>query len=486
MKTNFIPFMLILFSVPIPFHGQGIGIQQGARVTVQSGAKIATTGYFGITIESGETGTGSFLDQNSSGSNVHFSGSQRVQRYITGDTRYHFFSPAVSGVTFGTIFPSDQDHIWVREFIEENNSWINRIHNETAIQGKGYSVYLNDISSTTAQFTGLLGTGDIPCGGSLTGNMATGPGNGWNLTGNPYPSAISWNLLTRSGILGSVYAWNAINGNWDSFNGTVGALTDGIIPSGQGFFIQVTGENPVLTYSNSCRVHGNSTIYYKSSPLPNWLTIGVTTSANPYSDKVFIGFDPDATPGFDPDHDAYKLRGEEVAPEIFTSGDPILSIDVLHSVDETSSVSLGFKAGIDADYTFIASGTESFALGNPVLLEDRLTGALINLKEYPVYTFHAAKGEWRNRFSVKFSSVGEMEDKVTSISFYTIRKTICLNFPEALDGTVTVYSMIGQCISSLPITSPGEMKINVAGASGNYIVSVVTNHSVLCRKLFIQ
>ena len=486
MKLRFFLSLILFVSSPFFFHGQGITIQQGARVTVQNGAKISTTGTFGISVKSDETGTGSFLDQNSSGSNVLFSGKQTMERYITGDTRYHLFSSAVSGATFGTIFPSQQDHIWIREFMEQTNSWINRIHNETALQGRGYSVYLNGISSLTALFTGSLGTGEIPCGSSLTGNMETGPGNGWNLTGNPYPSAISWNLLTRSGILGSVYAWNATSGNWDSFNGTTGSLTDGIIPGGQGFFIQVTGDAPVLTFSNSSRVHGSGTLYYKSSSLPGWLTIGVTDNLTPYSDKVFIGFDAGATQGFDPGQDAYKLRGDADAPEIFTAGDPILSISVLKSADETPSVPLGFKAGAEAEYTFTAAGMESFLPEHPVILEDKLTGALVNLKQDTVYTFHAVKGEWLNRFSIRFASVGVDQEQAESISFYTTGKTICLDFPVALEGTARLYSITGQYISGHRISAPGMMKIPVTGATGIYIISLQTNRSVISRRLYIQ
>lgn len=484
-KFHISAVMAILLYVPALLFGQSITIQPGVRMTVQNGASLKATGSMGITVKSDAAGAGSFLDQNDSPGTVTFGGTQTVERYISGDTRYHMFSAAVESATFGTIFPTDADKIWVRQYIEATNTYVNRIYNESSLQGIGYTVYLSGISSTTATFTGALGTGTIAKGSALTGIDITGPGNGWNLVGNPYPSAISWNALTKTDLLASVYAWNAAGGNWDSYNGSAGALTNGIIPSGQGFFVQVTGSSPTLTFENACRVHGSSALYYKSL-LKDLLTLRVTTSANAYSDRVFVYFDPNATNAFDPQYDAYKLRGEADAPELFATGDPILSIDVLRSVEESPVIPLGFKAGATADYTITAEGMESFSPGTRIYLDDHVTGIKTDLNETPIYSFQSDQGEVLNRFTLRFSTVGIEDNELSALTAFAKDRTVYLHLPNTLNGTVAIYDILGRSVYSGKLQSPGIMKIPLNGTPGIYIVSVVANNAQKTMKIFIN
>lgn len=486
MKAKIFLLSLVLIFYSDMFFGQGITIQPGAMVTVQDGGKLSTTSTAGITVKSDVSGTGSYLDQNASSGNVDFSGTQTVERYISGDTKYHIFSSAVLTATFGNIFLSNQGNIWVREYVESTNTYVNHIFNESASQGIGYTIYLSGVSSTTATFTGTLGTGSIAKGSSLTGIDITGPGNGWNLVGNPYPSAISWNALTKTNLLASVYAWNAAGGNWDSYNGSAGALTNGIIPSGQGFFVQVTGASPTLTFENACRVHGTSSLYYKASRQQDVLSLGVTTGANAYSDKVFICFDSHATSGFDRQYDAYKLRGEAEAPELYTIADQILSIDVRNSIQDSPIIPLGFKSGVSAEYTFTAEGIESFSPSTPIFLDDLVTGVKTDLRQAHSYTFQAEKGEFTDRFRLGFSTVGIQETELSSLTLYAKDKTVYLKLPVLLDGTVSVHNILGQPVYNNRIQSDGIMRIPIEGSTGIYMISVVTGHAQRTMKIFIE
>ncbi len=484
MKIKTLITILAIIGSPQLFFGQGITIQPGGMITVQNGAKLTATGTAGITVKSDVNGTGSFLDQNATGANVTFGGTQTVERYLSGDAEYHIFSPSVVSVDLGTVFPTNQSNIWVRDYTEATNTYTNHIYSESITQGKGYTVFLSGISSTTANFTGTLGTGDLAIGSSLTQTANPG-GDGWNMVGNPYPSAISWDALTKSGLLASVYVWNAATANWKSYVDGPGGLTGGIIPSGQGFFVQVTS-SPTLTFTNAARVHSASLLYYKSTQLSNLLTLAVTTDANTYSDKLFVYFDSRATAGFDPDYDAYKLRGDATAPELFTAGNPILSIDARTSPQESPVIPLGFKAGADAGYTFTAEGMESFPFNTPIFLEDKVTGAKINLRQNPVYTFQSTKGEFSNRFNLLFSTVGIEENELAGVSTYAKDKIIYLKTPVALNGTVSVYNIIGQCIFRQQLQSPGIMTIPVNGTTGTYLVSLVTENGVKSRKVFVN
>jgi len=119
MKTIiqiFILISVILISENI-LQAQGIIIQSGAKMTVQDGAKLNTTGTAGITVKSDASGTGSFVDQNSGTGNVTFSGSgsQTVERYLAKDA-WHLISAPISNALSGIFI--DQ---YLRTYDEANN-----------------------------------------------------------------------------------------------------------------------------------------------------------------------------------------------------------------------------------------------------------------------------------------------------------------------------------------------------------------------------
>ena len=119
--------------------------------------------------------------------------------------------------------------------------------------GSGYLVaYPADL---TKAFTGALNDGAISP--ALTYTLAGS--SGWNLVGNPYPSAIDWDMVSSmTGLDNAVYVWDNANQNYKEWVAGVGDLTDGIIPAMQGFFVKANAASPTLTFQNSQRVHSGS------------------------------------------------------------------------------------------------------------------------------------------------------------------------------------------------------------------------------------
>ena len=123
-------------------------------------------------------------------------------------------------------------------------------------------------------FTGILNTN--PPSSPLTvtcswTDPASGGGGGWNLLGNPYPSAIDWNLLTRgTGIDNALYYYDASIENYRYYiQYQPGfALGNGsqFIPSMQGFMVHANNQGAgSVIIDNTCRVHQVMSTYYKNS-----------------------------------------------------------------------------------------------------------------------------------------------------------------------------------------------------------------------------
>ena len=223
-------------------HAQGIYIQPGASLTVQSGAAIVTTGTAGLTLRSTSAGTGSLIDYNASGG-ITVAGTTSAERYIGNDNGWHFLSTPLSGadiwpdfapaptgtpLNFGASGWKWDLYYWNPNCLTSTGylPWVNLRkangdYNDAAVEaagndagfgtlpgdnkaefqaGRGYlAAYAPEYSGTTHTFTGSLNFGSKSVAVSL-------PSNPWNLVGNPYPSAVDWQApsgWSRSGLITS-------------------------------------------------------------------------------------------------------------------------------------------------------------------------------------------------------------------------------------------------------------------------------------------
>src|SRR5690606_15498690 len=120
--------------------------------------------------------------------------------------------------------------------------------------------------------------------------------DGWNLVGNPYPSTIDWNAAsgwTKTNMGGSIYIRDNEIGQYATWNGTVG--TNGgsrYIPTGQAFWVQASGSGPALSVTESVKVAGQSTTFFRAAALENLLRI--TLQKGGVRDEAVVHFREDA------------------------------------------------------------------------------------------------------------------------------------------------------------------------------------------------
>lgn len=473
------------------YKADGLRIHPSAQLKINSGKDLTCTGPIeinepqGIWLASDATGTGSLKDNGT----VTYTnaGSAKMERYIAGTNNYHYIStPLSSAVTFATIFPSpwDLNYVWARKFDEPSGTWVNQNQADNVTIGKGYATYIPSTytppSPPVALFTGALGTGNVTVPLSFSGS-------GWNLVGNPYPSAIDWDLVTsKTKIDGAIYVWSGL-GNYITWNGSVGDLTNGLVPATQGFFVLANAAGASFNFTNACREHSNTSFWKAANAVPDLLSIKVTNNINEKSDKAFVNYNLEATSGFDSQLDAYKIHGDQDAPEIYSAGDPLLSTNVLHSVSETSYIPLGFKAGVNGIFTFTAEGMESFTNNEPILLEDLTTGITTDLRKNPVYTFTSITGTFDNRFKLWFATpLSVNEPKVPGLIAYAVGNTIQVTIPENNTGKVNVYNMVGQLIATKTTDHSSSMEIQVNGPVGTYFVQFTSATLTATAKVLIH
>ena len=467
-----------------------------------TGTLANNAGNTGLVVSSDATGTGSLI-------NGSVSVPATVNRYITGaSTAWHLLSsplvaqaiggaftpaPATSYDIFAWYEPSGE---WVNFKSTSGTSWTTANGNTNFTAGKGYLVeYLG--TNLTKQFQGNLSAGSVSPALTYSG---TGTYKAYNLVGNPYTSAIDWKAAsgwTRSSLVvsGGGYVmsiWNDAlsTGNYGVFNSAAlsGSGTNGVsqyIPVGQGFMVEAATAG-TLGFTDAVRVHDAQQWLKSADAIANILPIKVDGNANTYSDEIVIEFGHATADG-----GAEKMFSfYETAPSLYTvKPDGNYSID-FRGEPQAIAIPMGFKAGADGNYTLTASQIESFASSTQITLEDLKLKTTHNLMQNPAYTFSSSKTDDGARFLLHFGgafSIGETET-VQPITIYSSGNTIYIANKSGalLKGNVTVYNMIGQPVMQRQIGDNLLTSIAFGGATGCYLVRVVTGEQVYSGKIFIN
>ncbi|HLO90516.1 MAG TPA: T9SS type A sorting domain-containing protein [Lentimicrobium sp.] len=477
-------YPLVMEPAGNPATCRELNIYSGASVTIGATGALTVintiannTGITGLVIEDG----GSLLNNTTSVPAT-------VKRFITGNTDFHLLSVPVTSSTFGAPFnPSQYFNIWIRRYDEPSGDWSNYLYSENFVVGTGYSIYMdNTIPSTTANFTGILNVSPLTPVLSNANPGTNADRKGWNLVGNPYASAIDWDLgsWNRTNVDGAVYVWKDAIGNYVNWNGLAGDLTNGIIPVAQGFFVKVTGGTPSITIPADARVHSSQGFYKGTS---NVLRIGVTTPINSYSDATFIGFTGGSTSGFDNSLDAWKLFGELEAPQIYTkiNGDNV-SINMMPEIESAVELPLYFEAGVAGNYTLTFSGMEAAGEGT-IYVNDLLTGTIQDIRKNAVYNFNAETGADALRFKLGFNPLGVNEIHVNpDILVFATNGKIKVQLPGSTNAKIIVTNLAGQIISNTECSNINETTINKVVTHGLYLVTIITADYSVTRKIFIK
>ncbi len=467
----------------VPFSGSVVNINAG----LSNYPTLSADGYcYDLNIYSTATGDASLLDNGF----LTVGGNVNVQRYLSAD-QYHSFSPSASGQVAGLFhLPGSTGlNVYLYENNEATYDYTEIVPVTTPLNDfEGYMVWVDGANATppvsgwTFTETGGLNTGAFGAADNVTMSTPGGNQRGWNFFGNPYTSAIDWDAATgwtRTNVDGTVYIYNGTQ--WATYSNAGGGTNGGsqYIAMGQGFFVHKTDlggpypETGTLTMDNNVRVH-NGVAYLKET-IANKVSLQV--EGNGYADETAILFRDDATVGFDSEYDAYKIETEQPgAPTFYSVGSENLAVNVLSEADW---VQLGFKAQVNGQYTI--SANEINDIGD-VVLEDTFTGIMTDLNK-DSYTFNYSVGDDVNRFIVHFAPLGVNEYE-SQFNIYSFGKDAYVAVPENTTGNIAVYNMMGQNVATTTITSTVN-KIHLT-ETGYYVVKVMSDNSVVTKKVFIK
>lgn len=458
----------------------GTSIGSTGSITVSSSLSVSS----GFTIESDATGSGSFIDNTSLKNRATVNAN--VETFLEAG-QWHYVSSPVQSETADVFYFQGSSTTWMKYWDESTTSWqyITDLNSQLEV-GKGYAVWVaqNRINET-AVYSGNLNRGDKNINLSYSGTD-----KGWNLIGNPFPSSLDWDLGTWNQVntTGVAYVWD--NGNYVSRNSIgQGTLTDGIIPIGQGFFVQANAAAASINIPEDARVH-QQTAFYKShskDDISNYLNISVSNGT--VHDKTWISFNELATDGWDDGIDALRLEGSNESPQLFSmlNNEP-MSIQVFAPIEYVyKDVDLYFKSPESSEYTLQFEGNNSFE-NTGIWLEDKQADYWVNLMEHDSYTFIAGSNDSPNRFVLHFSKgTTGIENEIAKSESLKIQKTANgFSIKTNDDSTikkVEIYSVNSQLIYTKSNINSTYYNAAVPSYKSVLILRVYTDNEVITRKL---
>lgn len=256
--------------------------------------------------------------------------------------------------------------------------------------------------------------------GTTGGNRFTHKENmSWNLFGSPYLCAMNYDDMEYGRV---IYGYNNGYQTVKTYNSNDGTTVEGHIPAGSAVFTQTATLQNAETFSVKQPTGSKSgTAFATTTRLIVALN---TTETTQYSDEASEQIDmlllntvesSEARTDFDMGADGVKWMAED-RPQIYAEQNGG-RYSLLSAVDKEGSVQIGLSVPQTGMYSlYIPADCDAYDY-ETVVLEDKLTGTLTDLKE-GAYTFNAPQaGDLNDRFQLYFNrSVDEAESNIRVIS----------------------------------------------------------------------
>lgn len=411
-------------------------------------AAVTLTSTNGTAILSENTSSGSLIVDGSLPGNVTY------KRYITGVDKWHLISSPVGGQNINDFVVTNVANNAVAAISPKfglapyNNTTPGWAHYTTStiagsgdfVAGKGYEVLRT--SDGTVSFTGTLATNDVDI--AINKNAS-----GWNLVGNPFPSAInaanvgtnflSENITPIDNNYEALYVWDAANSEYITINNTSGVT---YIAPGQSFFVYSVEGGGDVSFAKAMKTHQNGDIFKSGEIDP--ANIQIIAEAAKGTSTTKIMYFENTTIGLDPGYDAGRFSAGDNSFAVYTQlvGDQTNTVDFdiqcLPEAEFDHIIPVGLNAPENTEVMFRAE-TLNLPLSTLVYLEDKLNGTFTDLTE--------AGSFYSVNISEKTEGIGRFylhtdESALTGVDVFGNQNELKI-IPRPQNNTIRVIGSIG-------------------------------------------
>lgn len=458
-------------------------VQAGTQLTVT--ADLVNDGSLILLSPNDMTPAGSLITYG----NIYNNKTMSAQRYITQGTLaadnyvWHFLSSPVADFTVEKTFAGD----YVYRLVESTNSWQVLKTGDFVTTGAGYMVKTTKTGGKTLVYNGTFNNGSISLALTNTGGTAD---NGYNLVGNPYPSAIDWNAAsgwTKTNISTTIWIWNPSANNYATWNGFVGVNGGSrYIPAMQGFIVKVNDgqTSGTLGMTNSVRVHSSQSIMRKKADDNLNLIRLVGIDANNNSDEMAVF-------RAHPQYSSEKFFSMDPnMPQLFARTDSLnYAIVAVDSSSTAARVAVGYIAPLAGNYQLKVSEFTFDTMAYRVSLSQRSTG-----QTYPVRLLQNIDLAVDHADTLWFDLIIEKkgntvpsptQEKTTTIQAWSYGKTIFVDIPSDQKATLEIFNMIGSKLVAKNIYQRGRYSFEM-NQNGIYLVKISSGRVQVVKKVFVK
>lgn len=390
-----------------------------------------------------------------------FNGSIRAQRFMgaEGSVNRYVSSPVTGALlsdlisNFAIVNDRAQDYT---ESDPGNSS--KGYHNvnpaSTLISGRGYLVKPTAAfggSDITWDVTGPLtigfNQGDVNLNVTYTNNGSSA--DGWNLVGNPYPSAIvwdgpgSWDIQDMETVVYVPYIAGGLTtfATYDYSTG-LGTLTGGVIASGQAFWVKAQGPglSPNLEVHESAKTSASGEFYRKASPQNNGLSI--TLSDGIGKDVSWLMTKEDAQNSYDAKYDRSKLEAPALSISFVVEDKKLLNSSI-HHIDNTD-IPLSVRVGSGGEFNISFEEIGSLPEFKELFLIDTEWGNVHKISSGS-YTFTThGEAQMESRFFLTKNKEGDFtSNAIVSVYPNPVMDELNIKIFSDADAKVTIRDMSG-------------------------------------------
>ncbi len=409
----------------------------------------------------------------------------RVHQQISASNRTYYVSPAVSGASQTSIGADGGMFYWDNpsgKYIPSNPA-------AAMVSTTGYALRSNN----NLVFTGALHNGIQ----TATVYRNEPGGLGWNLIGNPYPSAVEWTspAITKTDIVDAFWIFLNDQSQYGAYNAEIGVavnIPNSQIPSNHAFWVKVL-EGPYtqgdVRFTNGSRIH-NNTSYLKSAKANLNPVLKLASVNGTYRDEIAIAFNDNATNELDK-YDLEKKNAENTNfVELYTTiGTTELCINSLPTLSGNLTIPLSFIANNPGTYDIEKVELNNFSPETIILLEDLVANTTVNLNTNIKHSFTTnVSGTINDRFLIHFQGLAtDIEDnKVESdLIIYNIDRNIYLRTEKLESATFKIYNLNGQIIRQGSLNSNSTHREPMSN-DGMYIIQVKHSLGVESQKVILK
>ena len=369
-----------------------LGISNGATLNVPYNGKVTLAGNTindgTLVLKSSSNGTATLLTSGT----FSGTGTNIVEQYLTGtgagtpNGRFWYIASPVESANSSVFDAAGDNKLW--SYSELTQSYTEITDNTSVLNnGKGYVARLG--STGTMLFSGTLATGDKTI--NLTRTGTTHEKRGYDLVGNPYPSFLNWDSVTKTNVNSSIWYRTQNNSGtmvFDTYNAKsgIGTINNGnkainaFIPPMQAFWVLVDedGNSGTLEFDNSMRSH-QSNNNLKQNSVQDVLRLQIANGKN--TDEAILVFNNNAINTFDA-YDSQKMfASNSELPQVFTYADTIpVTINGMTTLYAETSIPVGISIPKAATYSISLTLQEGFE-NEPIFLEDKLLQKSIDISK---------------------------------------------------------------------------------------------------------